>query len=256
MFAEAGLDAKKINKILAEHQRKMRSALEEERSKSTKTFDALNTKLRSALANQTRALQQLDSKPLIITPITLWTARIFAEPIGMLRSSNAEPGNNWAKVFFFDKTDSSGDKMDSSGYVTDSSEVSVSFYFFWQNQTEYLAVLNANSGLVVQGDVSAQAFPDWLSGGHVDLKLYASLTLFIGGSDVSDEREIGHDVVADAWPAILGGSADSESLDFVGGVPYARWSPVNSWYSRSSSLQTLRFLEAPLLSISRKETSL
>jgi hypothetical protein len=215
VFAQAGLNAAKINEILAEHQNELRSALEKEKSKSAEAFSALNASLRRGIENQVKALQAIDSKPFIITPITLWTAQIFADPAGMLVNSGAEPGNNWAKAFLFENADT-GTGPDGS----DSIHASVFFYFFWQNQSDYLAVLNANSGLAVQGTCQAATFPDFLSGGSSSIGLYARLSAYVGGGDIYVENQIGREIAASSWPVVLGGSAASDQLEFVGGFPY------------------------------------
>ena len=54
MFAGAGFDVEKINKILAEHQCEMRSVLAEEKSKTAKTFAALTENLQLAIENRER----------------------------------------------------------------------------------------------------------------------------------------------------------------------------------------------------------
>jgi len=56
LFAEAGLDTEKFNKILEEHQHDVRAVLEKEKAANAKGLSLLNENLRRGLANQTRAL--------------------------------------------------------------------------------------------------------------------------------------------------------------------------------------------------------
>jgi hypothetical protein len=61
-FAEADLDIEKINKILADHQKEARSVLEQEKSKSAKTFAALNRD-QSEIANKKKTMEWLVQAP-------------------------------------------------------------------------------------------------------------------------------------------------------------------------------------------------
>jgi hypothetical protein len=59
LFAEAGLDREKLNKILEQHQHDVRAVLEKDKAANAKGLSLLNQNLRRGLANQTRALELL-----------------------------------------------------------------------------------------------------------------------------------------------------------------------------------------------------
>lgn len=176
LFAEAGLDIAKINKILAEHQSEVRNVLEKEKSKSPKIFAALNKNLRSGIENQRKAWEQLASKPpTIITPIPLWSAwEIGVTPIALV-DSHIEASNNWARILYTRHSDGEDD-------------IYVSFWFYWQNPSEYLAVLNAESDLLVQGWCQAVGSEQFLWGGDAVIDLSAKLFVYVGGARIESSR--------------------------------------------------------------------
>jgi hypothetical protein len=110
VFAEAGLDIEKINKILAEYQREELSLLEEEKSKTAKTFEALSQNLRRGIENRRKAQEHLAAfKQPIVTPISLWTAYTIEEVPGELPfAPHIEAFNNRANTFFEHGTDTNG----------------------------------------------------------------------------------------------------------------------------------------------------
>ena len=136
-FAAAGLDVEKVDKILAEHQKELRNVFKKNKAKSAKNLSAIKKNLQRGLMNQRKALDHFASKPYIITRIPLLEAHsIFAQPVGMLTDSHIEAMNNWAKFFLHEGADTGG-----------STHAYIRFYFFWQNQTDYLAVINADTDL-------------------------------------------------------------------------------------------------------------
>lgn len=174
LLADAGLEVKKINKILAEHQSDVREVVEKHKAKTAKNVAALNKNLRLGLANRSKALEIINFLPLLpSTIITLDEAsQIWATPVGMLTDTHIEANNNWAKFAFVEQND-------------DYDTAYVRFYFFWQNTSGYLAVLNATTDLAAQGIVQANATPGLLSGGHCSVTLDATLKVFLGGTNIS-----------------------------------------------------------------------
>jgi hypothetical protein len=137
VFAEAGLDIEKINKILADHQKEARSVLEKEKPKSAKTFAALNKDLQSEIANKKKTMEWLASRPPITTTLiplsTAW--EIGVTPVALV-DTHIEPSNNWARILYTRQSDTNGNET-----------IDVGFWFYWENPSEYLAVLNAESDL-------------------------------------------------------------------------------------------------------------
>jgi len=174
LFAAAGLDIKRINKELAEHQRDVRDVVDKHKAKTAKNVSALNKNMRLALANRSKALENIKSLPLLPTTIIQLEKadQIWATPVGMLTDSGIEANYNWAKFQLIERNDGSN-----VAYVR--------FYFFWQNTSGYLAVLNANTDLAAQGIVQANATPELFSGGQCTVTLAATFRVFIGGAVIS-----------------------------------------------------------------------
>jgi hypothetical protein len=168
LFAEAGLDIAKINKILADHESEVGSVLEKEKTKYAKTFAAPNKDLRRAIENQRKALEQIAFKPLIITSIPLWTAfEIYELPGNIPFQSHIEAGNNWAVTTFEKGTDGSGVEE-------------VYFWFAWRNPSVNLAVLGAECDLALQGTCRVHGNSHFLFSGDASLDLYAELIAYTG----------------------------------------------------------------------------
>jgi hypothetical protein len=165
LFAEAGLDREKLNKILEQHQHDVRAVLEKDKAANAKGLSLLNQNLRQGLANQTRAVEHLAFKPFVTTLIPIPQASfIFATPVGMVTDSNTAPGLNFAKIVYTQKNDAS------------QTTVFVRFYFFWQNQSDFLAVINVDSDLAAVGVAQGSADPGFFVPGTCDLDLNATLT--------------------------------------------------------------------------------
>jgi len=188
LFADAGLDIKKINKVLAEHQSDVRNVVEKHKAKTAKNVSELNKNLRLGLANRSKALENLNSKPFLPTTIIPLeeASQIWATPAGMLTDSHIDPHDNWAKFVFIERND--------VGYAV----AYVRFYFFWQNPSEYVAVINANSDLAAQGVIQANATPGLFTGGKCTLTLEATLKVFVGGAEISSQGtpEVGIDTIS------------------------------------------------------------
>ena len=164
VFAEAGFDVEKINKILADHQSEVRSVLEKEKSKSAKTFAALNKDLQKGIENRKKALEQLASRPAwMITLVPLLTAWLVdATPLALV-DKHIEASNNWVRILY---------KRDSDGH----DNVYGSFWFYWQNLTGDLAIMySADADLVVQGYYEATGNGDPFWGGETIINLDAQL---------------------------------------------------------------------------------
>lgn len=174
VFAAAGLDVEKLDEILVEHQSDLRNFFEKTKAKSAKNLSALKKNIQRGLKNQRKALEHLAFKPFITTPIPLLEAySIFATPIGMLTDSHIEAMNNWAKFALQENGD--------TGYI----HAYIKFYFFWQNQSDYLAVINVDTDLGALGIIQANALPGFIGGGACGVMLHATLTVFVGSLEIS-----------------------------------------------------------------------
>jgi len=92
----------------------------------------------------------------------------------MLMDSNTAPGMNYAKIAYTQQTD---DTSDTTVYVR--------FYFFWQNQSDFLAVINVDSDLAALGLTEGTAYPGYFSPRSCSLPLYATLTVYLGGLEIN-----------------------------------------------------------------------
>jgi hypothetical protein len=173
VFAEAGVDIEKINTILAENQRDVLSVLKDEKSKTVRSLGALHENLRYGIENRRKALEWLALRPPVTTTvIPLWTAsEIGVTPNATLVDTHIEASNNQARFLFTSQTDTSGD----------GGKIDVGFWFAWQNPSEYLAVLNAQSDLVVQGSCEAIGNPELLWHGESKINLSIELAVFQAG---------------------------------------------------------------------------
>jgi hypothetical protein len=107
---------------------------------------------------------------MIITPIPLWTAWDIAELPGNIPfASHTEAGNNWAVTTFEDSSGKWG-------------TIDVYFWFFWRNPTQYLAVLGAESDLVLHGTCKVYAEADVFWGGDSHIILRSDLTVYADGN--------------------------------------------------------------------------
>jgi hypothetical protein len=177
VFADVGLDVEIIKKILAEHQREVLSVRAEEKSKTAKTFAALDENLQRGIENRRKALEQLANKPLIATSIPLWTANeIVAFPGNTFPfASHIEASNNWAVIAFEREEVLAADRIDGLG------KIGVNFFFIWENPSQKQpAVINADSDLVLQGTAYAQATAGLFVSGEGFLDLTAQLSVVVG----------------------------------------------------------------------------
>jgi hypothetical protein len=173
VFAKAGFDISKVNQLLAHHQTEVRRLLEKEKAKTSKEFAEINRSIRQGIENKRKAIQQIASKPYLVTPIPVLTPFfIYALPAGMLNDSHTEPSNNWARISYTDS-------------VNTNSTAKLSFYFAWQNPSNYLAVINCNADLVSSGFCLVDANPGFFSGGSASLNLWAELNVYLGETAIT-----------------------------------------------------------------------
>jgi hypothetical protein len=168
MFAGAGFDVEKINKILADHQREVRSISEKEKSKSAKTFAALSKDLRKGIENRKKALEQLGvtRPPWDLTIVPLLTAwQIGVTPLALV-DQHIEASNNWVRLLYERASDGAG-------------EVDATFWFYWTNQTGNLAVVySTDVDLVVNGFYEAKGNPGLFWGGESWINLLDALVVY------------------------------------------------------------------------------
>ena len=88
------------------------------------------------------------------------------------------PGNN-GKIKF--------ETHDDTG--SNNPSVSVYFYFFWKNDTQYAAVLNASADLILTGWAGLNAWTSFWGGSHSTMDLAAVMNVFVEGQQIFDSHE-------------------------------------------------------------------
>ena len=160
------------------------------------------------IANTRKALEQIMFQPLVTTPIPISTPYlIYATPVGMLTDTHTEPFNNWAKFVY------------SSDQNTGDSRVVVNFYFAWQNNSDFLAVINCSTNLIANGLIEDTADPGWFFPGSAWLSLWAQLTVFLGATTINyqgtQQKQMGS-VFTEAGYSEIGSPGTINSQDVVG----------------------------------------
>jgi hypothetical protein len=173
-FEGAKFDAKKIDKVLARNHAELAAALKKEGAAAAKKMGPIVKQRQQGIANTRQALEQIKFQPLVTTPIPISTPfLIYATPVGMLTDTHTEPFNNWAKFFYTSDED------------TADSNVVVNFYFAWQNNSDFLAVINCSTNLIANGLIEDTADPGYFFPGSAWLSLWAQLTVFLGSTTIN-----------------------------------------------------------------------
>jgi hypothetical protein len=157
VFAKAGLDVEKINKILAEGRSELRQIKKVKTAHIKKYFADREKSVRQSIENSYKALQQL-ANPLQPPPFSTWITLdtpflIWPRPWGILTFQHIEPGKNRAQIFSTTATTAQNPVIDEAQ--------SVSFYFLWVNPSNSPAVVNISSPVLVFGSIEAFANLDW-----------------------------------------------------------------------------------------------
>jgi hypothetical protein len=207
-FEGATFDAKKIDKVLARNHAEVVAALKKEGAAAAKKMGPIIRQQRQGIANAQKALEQIKFQPLVTTPIPISTPfLIYATPVGILTDTHTEPFNNWAKFFY------------SSDQDTADSNVVVNFYFAWQNNSDFLAVINCSTNLIANGLIEDTADPGWLLPGSAWLSLWAQLTVFLGATTINYQgtqfKQMGS-VFTEASYSEIGSPGTINSQDVVG----------------------------------------
>jgi len=173
-FEGATFDAKKIDQVLARNHAALAAVLKKEGAAAAKKMGPIIKQQQQGIANTRKALEQIKLQPLVTTPIPISTPfLIYATPVGILTDTHTEPFNNWAKFFYTSDQD------------TADSNVVVNFYFAWQNNSDFLAVINCSTNLIANGLIEDTADPGWFFPGSAWLSLWAKLTVFLGATTIN-----------------------------------------------------------------------
>lgn len=146
-FRQAGFDAKKFGVLQKQHNIELRRILDKQNADAAKRASRAKDTVHSTITNQSKTLEFLAaSKPFFPFPMVTLDKPflIWASPrSNIISDSNIEPFNSWAKIKV-DSTKSSGiDKL--------------SFYFIWDNPSDFFAVINASTFMSASGHCEVTA---------------------------------------------------------------------------------------------------
>jgi hypothetical protein len=180
VFAAAGLDITKIDEILADHQNDVRHIWEKQKALASKEFSHLAKHYQQYIDNRNRA--HLDVEPLPVTTIFLETPYLITATTSDMLVQNPnfenphiEPLNSWGKIVVDDQTE--------GNYVLKK----LTFYFAWQNPSNYVAVIHTNADLFVQGFLQANAMPGLFFGGDTSVNVFAESKVHLGGFEITGQ---------------------------------------------------------------------
>jgi hypothetical protein len=207
-FEGAAFDARKIDKILARNQSELSAALKKEAAAAAKKMAPIIKRRQQGIANTRQALEHIKYQPHLTTTIPIATPfLIYATPVGMLTDTHTEPFNNWAKFVYTSDRNTAYDS------------VVVNFYFAWQNNSDFLAVINCSTNLIANGIIEDTAEPGWFFPGSAWISLWAQLSVFLGSTTINyqgtQQKQMGQ-VYTEAGYSEIGSPGTINSQDING----------------------------------------
>ncbi|WP_395022716.1 hypothetical protein [Dongia sp.] len=207
-FAGAAFDARKIDKVLAGNQAELSAVLKKEAAAAAKKAAPIIKRQQAGIANTRAALEHIRYQPHLTTTIPISTPfLIYATPVGMLSDTHTEPFNNFAKFFYTSDRNTAYDS------------VVVKFFFAWQNNSDFLAVINCSTSLIANGLLIDTAEPGWLFPGSAWIEAWARLTVYMGTTTInyqgSQQKQMGQ-VYTEAGYSEFGAPGSINSVDLVG----------------------------------------
>jgi hypothetical protein len=166
VFSKAGLDTGRISKLLGENQKALRTAFEKDSAAAAKRSREANAAFRAGMAARLEALQLLKAPFLssLLTldqPFLIW--QLPHPQLDIFTDSRIEPNNSSVRVLV-NKSDGSN----STRFV---------FFFLWRNESDFFAVANIGSSLVINGRCLIFANDGIIFSDSATLNIAASLTL-------------------------------------------------------------------------------
>jgi hypothetical protein len=207
-FEGAAFDVRKIDKVLAGNKAELGAVLKKADAAAAKRMAPIVKQQRQGIANTQRALEHIKVQPHLTTTIPISTPfLIYATPVGMLSDTHTEPFNNFAKFFYESDRNTAYDS------------VVVKFFFAWQNNSDFLAVINCSTSLIANGLLIDTAEPGWLFPGSAWIESWARLTVYLGSTTInyqgSQQKQIGQ-VYTEAGYSEFGAPGSINSVDITG----------------------------------------
>jgi hypothetical protein len=166
-YQKAGVNVSKLEEIAAQTRDDARRRLEAEKSAAAERMPASLSTLKQWMANRATA-QKLLAKPflsyyeIIPKPFLIWETP-KAES-GVFVNSQIENNFSWLKAFV--ETTSRSD------------DTHFTFYFYWQNPSEYYALMNVDSWLILNGACEVVASQGLFSSDNASAQLITSLAIW------------------------------------------------------------------------------
>jgi hypothetical protein len=165
VLSKAGFDIDKLNKIVAQNQNELRTRFQKQQAAAIKNFSRSETAYRQRIEARQKALGLL-TQPFVSTFITLDKPFLIWQlphpELDIFIDSRIESMNSSIRILINTNSGS-----DNTQFV---------FYYLWENESEYAAVINAASSLVLNGFCEVAAAPGIFSGDSADLSMNAWLT--------------------------------------------------------------------------------
>jgi hypothetical protein len=140
VFRKAGVDAGKVTKLLGENQKALRTAFDKDSAAAAKRTRATRAAFRSGMAARLDALKLLRA-PFISSfltldkPFLIW--QLPHPQLDIFTESLIEPNNSSVRVLV-----NESDGSNSTRFV---------FFFLWTNESDFFAVANIASSLIING---------------------------------------------------------------------------------------------------------
>jgi hypothetical protein len=173
-FAKAGLDIEKLDRMVADEHSEQRRRLAHQAAEAVKHLPAAHQAFQHAMDNRRKSVERLAG---LIPPPASWLVQlsapfiIFEKHFRYVVDSHIEPMNSWVKC-------NVNPREGVSGGGTNSGDTEVDYWFMWENESDYAAVVNVASSLVFTGNCGVSAAQGVFSGQETTLNIQAKLTLW------------------------------------------------------------------------------
>jgi hypothetical protein len=166
VFSKAGVDTGRVSKLLGENQKALRTAFDKDGAAAAKRSREATAAFRSGMAARLEALKLLKAPFLssfltLDQPFLIW--QLPHPQLDIFTDSRIEPNNSSVRVLV-----NKNDGSNSTRFV---------FFFLWRNESDFFAVANVGSSLVINGRCLVFANDGILFADSATLNIAASLTL-------------------------------------------------------------------------------
>ncbi len=147
VFRKAGFNARAFAQLQKQHSAELERIHAVHKADAIKRAARAKSTLHSSIGSQSQALERLAAnKPFFPFPLVTLDKPflIWATPrSNIISDSSIEPFNSWAKIRI-DRSSSGAEKL--------------SFYFMWDNPSDFFALINASTFMSATGHLKATAF--------------------------------------------------------------------------------------------------